>query len=212
MPIMKLLLAISFVVVFCEAICQNGYVCLKSGDSTIVGYVRRYKPEVAGAEGIEVWRDKKDRQPLRIPKTAIAEFAINTDTFRILHQFRPFQEVQAFYEYIEAKIVSRGRVTLLVITNYPDPGSVSNYTGGGIIPEVIDHTTGASLKKVMGFHSKMYVLEDTNGRDAVAPDKAALKETLLDYFPDRFVEKYFSKFGEVTYKTLDDMVRFYNSK
>jgi hypothetical protein len=195
------------------AMAQNGYVKLKNSDSTIVGYIKRYVPVGNGPQGIEVWKTKTDKNPRRIPKTEIYEFAIKKDTFRILHQFQPFPSASTFFEYLEAKVVSRGKVTLLSVENYADPGSVSTFTGGGLVPVAIDAATGnLEFQKIMGSRSQMYVLENAAGYNAVSPRKNDLKETLLDYFPDKFVEKYAEKFGEITYRSLDEMVTFYNSK
>jgi hypothetical protein len=194
------------------ATAQNGYIKLKDSDSTLVGFIRRYIPTTDAPHGLEFWRNKKDKTPLRIPKTEIYEFAIKTDTIRVLHQFKPFDEVQTFYEYIEAKLVTRGKVTLLVVTDFSDPESISRLTGGGVAPAILDATVGYTVEKVMNMHSRMYVLENRNGFSAVAPQRERLKETLLDYFPDKFVEKYEATFGEINYRTLDEMVRFYNSR
>jgi hypothetical protein len=191
---------------------QNGYIKLKDSDSTLVGFVRPYMSVTNAPGGLEFWRNKKDKDPLRIPKTEISEFAIKTDTIRVLHQFKPFEEVQTFYEFIEARVVSRGKVSLLVVTNFSDPDRISSFTGGGIVPAALDATVGYTVEKVMNLHSKMYVLEDRNGYAAVAPQRERLRESLLDYFPDKFVEKYEATFGEVTYRTLDEMVKFYNSR
>jgi hypothetical protein len=192
---------------------QNGYVKLKDPDSTLVGFVRLYVPVANGPHGLEVWRDKRDPEPMRISKTEISEYAINKDTFRILHQFKPFASASTFYEYIEAQVVSGGKVTLLSIVNYQDPGSATIFMGGDLGPLAIDIVAWRNdLQRIMGAQSKMYVLENRNGYSAVSPRKKELRESLLDFFPDKFVEKYESVYGEVNYRHLDDMVRFYNSK
>jgi hypothetical protein len=211
---MKLLLFLAqLIFAFQTLSAQNGYVKFKDSDSTLVGFVRPYIPVVQGPHGLEVWRDKRDPEPIRISKAEIAEYAINNDTFRILHQFKPFPSASTFYEYIEAQIVTRGKVTLLSIVNYNDPGSATIYMGGGLVPVAIDMIAWRNdIQRIMGAQSKMYVLENRNGYSAVSPKKKELKVILLDYFPDKFVVKYESVYGEVNYRHLDDMVRFYNSK
>ena len=59
----------------CHLFAQNGYVRL-GNDSTIIGYLKYYTSIKDGHPGIEVWRTKKDKEPIRIPKWQIDEYAI----------------------------------------------------------------------------------------------------------------------------------------
>lgn len=74
---------------------QNGYVKLDN-DSTVIGYLRYYVSTKDGHRGIELWRTKSDKNPLKIPKWIINEYAIKNDTFKVLHQFKPFPETKTF--------------------------------------------------------------------------------------------------------------------
>ena len=68
---------------------QNGYVKLNN-DSTLVGYLKYYHSIQDGSLGIEFWQTKKDKNPRKISRQVIDEYAIKKDTFKVLHQFKPF--------------------------------------------------------------------------------------------------------------------------
>ena len=91
-----------------------------------------------GSRGLEVWRTKKDPQAIRVKMSSIYEYVIKNDTFRILHDFSPFASENIYFESVEVRVVSTGKITLLKIEGYRNPNSISNYTGGGLIPALID--------------------------------------------------------------------------
>jgi hypothetical protein len=184
---------------------QNGYIKLDS-DSTLVGYLRYYVAIKDGHQGIELWRTKKDKNPLKIPKRAISEYAIKKDTFKVLHQFQPFHGTQTYFEVVDAKLKSRGKVNLYIIENYQNVNRVSTYTGGGLIPAIIDES--------LGNHTYMYILEDkkTGFLKALPSKKEKLKESLMDFFPEKYIIKYDEVKGEISYKSVPDLVELYNSK
>jgi hypothetical protein len=184
---------------------QNGYIKLDN-DSTIVGYLRYYVSFMDGHQGIELWRTKKDKEPLKIPKQTINEYAIKKDTFKVLHQFKPFQDTQTYFELVDAKLKSRGKVNLYIIENYNNTNRVSTYTGGGLIPAIIDES--------LGNYTYMYILEDktTGFLKALPSKKEKLKESLMDFFPEKYVVKYDQVKGEINYKSIPDLVKLYNSK
>jgi hypothetical protein len=201
---MKIVLTCCIVTFSHALFAQNGYVKLKNYDSTIVGFLRSYTAVNGGLQGIEVWKTKKDKDPVKYPKTDIFEYAIKKDTFRVLHQFKPFQTTQTYFEHVDAKVISRGKVSLLLIENYVNAARISNYTGGGLVPGVID--------ELMENYSYMYILEDKDGYSGVSSKKDQLKETLLDFFPDKYVAKYSEVNGKINYHSLPDLVKLYNSK
>lgn len=184
---------------------QNGYIKLDN-DSILVGYLRYYVSSKDGHRGIELWRTKKDKEPLKIPKRMIDEYAIKTDTFKVFHQFKPFHDTQMYFELVDAKIKSRGKVNLYVIENYTNANSVSAYTGGGLIPAIIDGS--------LGNHNYLYILEhkETGFLSGVSSKKEKLKESLLDFFPEKYIVKYTEVNGEINYKSVPDLVKLYNSK
>lgn len=184
---------------------QNGYVRLNS-DSTLVGYLRYYISSKDGHQGIELWRTKTDDEPLKIPRWKIDEYAIKNDTFKVLRQFRPFQETETYFEMVDAKLKSRGKVNLYMIENYQNANRVSTYTIGGLIPALIDES--------LGNHSFMYILEDTETGfvKALPSKKERLNEVLMEFFPERYITRYGEVKGEIKYKSVPDLVGLYNSK
>jgi hypothetical protein len=202
---MKIVLLIILTVSTFRLFGQNGYIKLDN-DSTLVGYLRYYVSIKDGHQGIELWRTKKDKQPLKIPKRTINEYAIKKDTFKVLHQFKPFHDTQTYFELVEAKLKSSGKVNLYIIENYQNVNRVSIYTGGGLIPAVIDVS--------LGNHSYMYILEDKEMGflKALPSKKQKLKESLMEFFPEKYIIKYDEVKGEIDYKSIPDLVKLYNSK
>lgn len=188
-----------------ELSAQNGYVKLKN-DSVIIGYVKYYTTISEGQQGFEIWKTKKDKNPLRILKTSVWEYAIKKDTFRILQNFRPFEETNTYFDLVEAKLISRGKVDLYVIENYQNSNRISTYTGGGLIPAIIDES--------MGNFTYMYVVENSKSGylRGLSSKKEKLMETLRDFFPDQYLEKYNELKEKITYKTIPSLVKLYNSK
>ncbi len=99
---------------------QNGYVILKN-DSTISGYLRYYTSINDGHQGIELWRTKKDKDPLKISRQTINEYAIKKDTFKVLHHFVPFQGDKTYFEIVDAKLMARGKVNFYITENFQNP-------------------------------------------------------------------------------------------
>ncbi len=156
--------------------------------------------------GLEVWKTKTDKNPRRFPKTTIAEYAIKKDTFRVIHQFKPFEKTNTYFELTEARALSRGKVNLYIIDNYANPQRVSTYTRGGLIPALIDES--------MGNYTYMYLLEEveTGFLKALSSKKEELKETLVEFFPEKYISKYNQVKGGINYKAIPDLVKLYNSK
>jgi hypothetical protein len=184
---------------------QNGYVKLDNG-SMITGYLKHYRSIKDGHPGIEVWRSKKDKEPLKIAKWKIDEYAIKKDTFRVLTQFRPFHDTPTYFELVEAKLKSSGKISLFIISNYQNANRVSTYTGGGVIPALIDES--------LGNHTFMYLIEDkeTGFLKALPSKKNKLMESLLEFFPQDYITRYAEIKGEINYRSLPDLVNLYNSK
>lgn len=185
---------------------QNGYVKLYKNDSIIAGYVKHYKSALNGQLGIELWRNKRDKHPLRLPITSILEYAIKKDTFRILKNFRPFQEASTYFALVEAKLISRGKVNLFAIEDYQNPKRSSTYTGGGLIPELIDES--------MGNFTYIYVIENSSSGylRALPSKRTRLMQVLLDFFPETYLNTYGALAEGITYKAIPSFVKLYNSK
>jgi hypothetical protein len=180
---MKAVITFAILTVSLRLVAQNGYVILNERDAPIIGYLKYFHAISDGQQGIEVWKTKKDKDPLQLKMSQIFEYAIKKDTFRILHNFKPFPRTSTYFDIVEGEIVARGKVNLLLIKNYQNPSRVSTYTGGGLIPAIIDES--------MANYSYMYVLEDPSGYlRAVSPKDEQFKDALLDFFPEGFISKY----------------------
>jgi hypothetical protein len=93
---------------------------------------------------------------------------------------------------------------LLLIRNYQNPSRVSTYTGGGLIPTIIDES--------MGSYSYMYLLEDGTGYiRAVSPKDKQPEDALLDFFPKEYLDKSAPPSGAFKYKDLLQLVKEYDS-
>jgi hypothetical protein len=200
---MKTLVTLMILSISFKVIAQNGYVILNESDAVIVGYLKYFHAIRDGEQGIEVWETKKDRVPLQLRMSQIFEYAMKKDTFRVLQNFKPFPKSSIYFGIVEAEILARGKVNLLLIRNYQNPSRVSTYTGGGLIPAIIDES--------MGNYSYMYLLEDRSGYlRAVSPKDKELKEVLSDFFPDGYLNRYASP-QAIRYKDLPDLVKAYNT-
>lgn len=199
--VLTLILSFSSLTLFA----QNGYIKLNN-DSLLVGYLRFYTSVENGQRGLEFWRTKNDKAPRRIPKTDIEEYAIKKDTFKVLHQFKPFYDSKTYFELVDAKLKHRGKVNLFVIENYQNPSSVGTYTGGGLAPAVIDIS--------LGNVAYLYILEsvDTGFLRGIPSKKEKMKEALRDFFPDDYILSYHELKGEIKYKFIPDLVSRYNSR
>jgi hypothetical protein len=59
----------------------------------------------------------------------------------------------------------------------------------------------------------MYVLEDPSGYiRAVSPKAEQLKDALLDFFPEGYIDKYAARKQTIEYKDLPDLVKSYNAR
>lgn len=193
-------------IVSIQTLAQNGYVKLAGDNSVIVGYLKYFTDVSSGQQGIEVWRSKRDKAPLQLSKTVVHEYAIKKDTLRVIQNFRPFDHSQTYFDLAEANILSRGKVNSLVIKNYQNPSRISTYTGGGLVPAILDAS--------MGNVTYMYVLENnsTGYLRALSTKREALLEALRDFFPDEYLAKYEQSEQEIKYKSIPELVKFYNSK
>lgn len=203
---MRTFLFILFLLPIASLHAQSGYIKVNK-DSTIVGFLRYYVGIRDGRPGYELWRTKTDKNPIKIPKAEIYEYAIKNDTFKVLQQFKPFPDSDTYFELVDAELKNSGKVNLYVIANYVNAQSVSVYNGGGVIPAII-------LDSNMGHYSYIYILEDprTNSLRALPSKHDELLEALMDFFPEKYITKYETVKGKITYKTVPDVVELYNSR
>lgn len=188
-----------------ESMAQMGYVKLKN-DSVYVGLVKYYTSIEDGQWGIEVWKTYNDKKPDRYRKEELAEYAIKKDTFKIFDEFQPENNSGYYLEFVEALVKQRGALNLYYIDNYNNPNRVSNYTGGGLIPALIDESLGNTT-----FY---FVLEDNaSGNYSVLPGKKEeLRDTLLDFFSAKYLDEYEKVHGAINLNKTVKLVAEYNSK
>lgn len=182
---------------------QSGYVKLDN-DSTLVGFLRHYISAEDGHQGFELWRTKKDKNPLKIPKRTINEYAIKKDTFKVLHQFKPFHDSEMYFEMIDAKRKSSGKVNLYMLEYYKNIVNV-------VIPYNGAYKVDYSSPWTYQF---IYILENKENSylKALPTKRGKLKEELINFFPEKYVLKYEEVYGEIHYKSIPELVKLYNSK
>jgi hypothetical protein len=171
---MKRLMLIIAILVNSPVCGQEGYIKLLN-DSTLHGYLRKYVSFQDSHQGFELWRTKNDKSPRKIPKVDISEYAIKKDTFKVLQQYRPFDNQKTYFEIVDALLISRGKVDLYVISQVSTRGG--GYVSGGISAPTITTAT------------EIYVLEDkdSNVLKALPLRKENLKEALKDFFPEGYI-------------------------
>lgn len=187
----------------CQA--QFGYVKL-FGKSAREGFLRSYKSLDDGQPGIELWLTKQDKNRVKYPLANIEEYAIKKDTFKILHQFSPFEESKTYFEVAEARRKVSGKINLYIIDNYANANRVSTYTGGGLIPFIIDES--------MGNHTFMYILEEreTGHLKALPAKKEELLTVLAEFLPEEHIASFKESNGNIRYRAIPDIVTAYNLK
>lgn len=197
---MKTLLTSIFIIITLSLSAQNGYLKTKS-DSVITGYLKYYASANDGSPGIELWKTKNDKNPRRIPKSEIVEFAIKKDTFKVLHQYKPFTDSKTYYEIIDAERKSSGKINLYRIYNRQ-----RTRTNGNTVYVIPD----GSIED----YEYLYILEDgkTGFMKTIPSRKAKIDEALKDFFPERYIVKYAEVNGKIKYSDIPDLVKLYNSK
>lgn len=77
-----------------DATCQKGYVKI-SEDSVIEGYVRYRTSQISGEREIELWRNKRDKHPLRFTESSLLEYAIGNEIIKVDKNARPGADLLA---------------------------------------------------------------------------------------------------------------------
>lgn len=184
---------------------QNGYIRLKN-DSILIGFIRHATLENSGERGLEFWRSKTDKNPRKISKGDIIEYAIKKDTFKVIHQFKPFESDDTYFEVAEAQLLSSGNVWLYKLEINPNNKNIPLGSGGGV--------SNIPVRIYINNYSVIYLLEypKTNDVRALPTEDDKLHEALKDFFSERFITRYEEVKGKIKYRTIPDLVKFYNSK
>jgi hypothetical protein len=190
-PLLALLLITSSILVNA----QNGYIKF-SKHQKVEGYVSIHKSEKANEHQVEIKLDKNDTIPKRYHKRDIHEYAINSDTFRILKKFYPYDIEAVYYELIDAKVLVSGKVSLLQVHN-----SYTNLDKG-----MFSAYHGASPSQVPYF----YVLEDEENdyHQAVPSRKEKFRGAVAEFFNEEVIAEYEKLHGTLHYKDIEKFVRF----
>ncbi len=181
--------AISFFLVISSlsSSAQKGYIRLDN-DSVVFGFVRFYLSHDDGQRWVEVWKTKTDKKPFKTLNSHVIGYALKKDTFKVLRDFKPFQNRGLYYKTVDAKLVASGKINLY---------SFYETTSGGF---------GAPMSSV-----EYFILEDNETKFLKALPSAD-KEVLFEFFPQRYVSKYEEVKGKIKYKNIPDLVKLYNSK
>lgn len=187
-----------------KSIAQFGYVKLGK-DSILKGYIKPFRTAADSKDGLEVWKTKSDKKPIKILKVNIQEYAIGKDTVKVLHDFEPFSGEDLYFQNADATYTSRGKINLLTIKDY------RNFA---LIARQMPLPVGLYIVfKRVGKFPFIYVLETKSGLIKAMPsENAELHQALLDFFPESFLQRYEKEKKEIKYKNLPELIEFYNSK
>ena len=194
---------------------QNGYIITAQKDTTIFGYIKRYTSISDGHRGLELWKDKRDKNPFRIPLNNIFEYAINKDTFRILHDNEAYENGDIYLELIDAKLLSRGKVNLFIIDDIKNQSRQSALRDDKNYPySPLDGHTRVMRDQLQGHYTYIYILQDneTGYTKTLPSNKEKLNKVLHGFFSENYLKKYNEYKGEITYKSVQLLVTLYNSK
>jgi hypothetical protein len=182
---------------------QNGYVLTIDG-GRIEGFLKVQRSFETGELEIELWRNKKDKNPLVYDLYQLQEYGIKKDTFLILTNFYPFEDQPTHFDVLEAKILIRGKIDLLRI-DHSYTTSYSTMMGGGLIPAAIDLIMENYDGPIMILNS------DSKGLTRVANyKKKEFVNSVNEFFEDDFslMKKIIA--GEYKFKDLKKIVLEYN--
>lgn len=199
---MKLLSLILLMLIVVVSYGQNGYVKL-SNDSIVAGYLRPYVSYMDGHQGIELWRTKKDKSPLKIPKAKISEYAIKKDTTALFRDFYPFEGEEYHVESIEAIVlISKGKVKLYSAT-------LGDYKKELM---VLPSTTGMSATYGKVPYSIYIVKDEENNLIGIKSDRSSFLKTIQRIIvKDKELLKRVEN-EELKFKDTEQIIRIYNLK
>ncbi|MEM6526446.1 MAG: hypothetical protein AAF693_21820 [Bacteroidota bacterium] len=191
---MKYIVAVMTSIIASSTFAQNGYIITKEG-SLIKGFIRYQRNFHDGHLEVEVWKSKKDKNPIKYPTKRLKEYAIKKDTFKIITNYYPFKEEATFIPYIELKVESRGKLNLystLELNGFnwsaPAPNGMNGYAS-----QVVT-----------------YILENANGNRLVVQRDRMIQD--LDYFLDynKFARKVSDK--KFKYRDIPALIKYYNQQ
>ncbi len=179
---------------------QRGYIKLKN-DSILIGFLRLQTSFMDGHPEIELWKSKNDKNPKVYKKVLLKEYAIKKDTFRILQDFKPFEDKETSFYIIDAKLIIGGKVELLQV----------KYTKAAPLVPIGAIGSVSFTLFLREIPNPFYVLNDpsTNYMAGVRSGKT-FSSTLSEFFEDNFLHHYSGRFGKIHIKDLKKLVQYYN--
>jgi hypothetical protein len=179
---MKIVIAFYFSFLISQVAGQHGYVITSDG-AKMEGYLKRYKSTVTHEIGIECWKDKKDKNPVRIPLSDIYEFSINQKVKRVLKEFKPFADSRLYIELSEAELISNGKFDLLRMP--------------------IDH---------IGYSPFLYIIEDSLHFLTAIPNTNDILDVLDQFIPKDYVRKFVALNGRnrLSYSDVPILIHGFN--
>jgi hypothetical protein len=202
---------ITVLLFFCtSSFAQNGYVKFDK-DSVLTGFIRMYTAPGNKKEFLEFWKTKNDRQPIRIDRRDIVEYAIRKDTFHVLRNFQPFPSEDIFFEVVDARIIRNGRIQLLKMKNpyYRTDHIVAGGLAGGVVVAV----SVSLMDKVTNVPYILALREPSNGYIRAVPKKAELfDEVMSDFFSEKAITSFVKNKEELKFRTLVEFVDYYNAR
>jgi hypothetical protein len=184
------------------ALAQNGYVKFYKHSIT-KGYVKIREAEKIHEQVIEFGLSENDPSPKHFHKKDILEYAIHTDTFRILKDFYPYEVSEIYFDLVEAKVIQSGKVSLLRIDNAHHLIRQAGAT------EASADFHDESVTKV----PHMYVLHDADNDyvRGIPSKKEKFDLVIPDFFSEEELAEYTKAHGKPHYKDLEKMVMFYRN-
>jgi len=188
---------------------QNGYIKI-GNDDPLVGYVK-YITTPNDGRLLELWKTKTDKSPQRFQLDEVDEYAIGKDTFLIFRSLKPFNNIDVFFDLVEAKILSSGKVQLLKFENpyyAKNQMTVSAAMGGGITAAVAVSIFTEPIERV----PSIYLLrEPHNNYIRGASNKhQPFIETINDFYTEVAIKDFEIEHGELSFRKLTKFVRFCN--
>ncbi|MEZ4972437.1 MAG: hypothetical protein R2820_03970 [Cyclobacteriaceae bacterium] len=202
--IRKLTITISAILIAVQSWGQYGYIKLYN-DAIVEGHLRRYVSFKDGHQGIELWKTKNDKEPRKIPKTEIQEYAIKKDTFKVFHDYYSFYYPDIYFKLIDGKRRQSGKINVYVLFQKNLDPTINDAMSLG--------TIGKNEPFYKGGGSDIYILERRDGFFRDMPlELEKLEDALLDFFPERVLNRYKEEKGrgKIKYKSIPKLVKFYN--
>lgn len=178
----------------------NGYVITRQ-DSIIRGYLQfKILPDPYNEE-IDLLKTPTSK-PLVFDYNQINGYVYRKDTFRILHDFYPFDDNKISFDNVEGKVIVTGELSLYKIKYWKRAGLFEkpSYVGGALVEPV----PGQPIQKnmyIVSFEDNLYGVTSDNFK-TMMPDLVANDQELASEIVK----------GTLHYKNMEEIVKTYNKQ